>query len=479
MPHVPQTGPVNRPSWLARLRAALLAQPGADGAGTILLQLTLIILWHPVVLLLAWAATEHIMVPASKFWHELGLTSSYIRSVDAPELSLPSGAEQWRALLVGLALLAIVEACLVYLPIWVTTRPTQLSLPRFVRLWWRTWLWGTLLIPAGAVLISLLPEPANEAGPLGLPVYMLVLPFYFLAAPAWLAWREKPRRPRLARWRPVCPECGYSLRRAVADRCPECGQPFPTASRVYRRWAWQRLVWDRANRGSLLFAYIKTIFMIVFRPRRAARGLLLPDHYPRAIRWAATHLLLLALLGLALGSDLYFTKVITDPLTGAPDYHESGPAAGVVSVWAAQSAIAWLFVTGGMPLLGIALGVAIPGRHPAAKRGIAKWSLFASLIPLFVFLASYGISVTRDSWLIAGSGIPWWNALFWDRSAAQKVLVWMPPLYAVWWALGVSANPYLPRRSLGVFAVHAALYIGVWVVLTTVCFNAEGLGDLL
>ena len=65
---------------------------------------------------------------------------------------------------------------------------------------------------------------------------------------------------RVSRWRPVCPDCGYSLRGATSDRCPECGVPYPTTARTYRRWAVRRLPWDRLHRGSLLIAYFKSPF---------------------------------------------------------------------------------------------------------------------------------------------------------------------------------------------------------------------------
>ena len=80
-PSVPEPGLVNPPSRLARLRAALLARPGAHGVGTILLQLLLIVLWHPVLFALAWTASAEIVVPASKFWHDIRLTRSYVSEV--------------------------------------------------------------------------------------------------------------------------------------------------------------------------------------------------------------------------------------------------------------------------------------------------------------------------------------------------------------------------------------------------------------
>ena len=270
------------------------------------------------------------------------------------------------------------------------------------------------------------------------------------------------------------------MRRPATDRCPECGQPFPTQSRVYRRWAWRRLTWDRASRGSLFFAYIKTMLAIVFTPRRAARGLLLPDHYPRAIRWGVLHIVLTALLGLALGSDLYFTlfavNTIDDVQGVWSQFERPPPTVSTVALWATQSLVAWLVAIGVLPLLGILLGVSVPGRHAAAKRGMAKWSLYASPIPLLVLV---GAAVANGWHGLLFRGIGWWSLLLRYSLPAPALLLLVAAAYAVWWALGAAGHPYLRRRGIGVFVVHVALYLVTWLLVTGLLFNPDGLRALL
>ncbi len=92
----------------------------------------------------------------------------------------------------------------------------------------------------------------------------------------------------------------------------ESGTALPTASRVFRRWAVRRLPWDRAQRGGIVSAYVYTLLTILFCPWRAGRALVLPDNWPRTVRWANAHLLLAVVAGALLHNEQYFAWALKD-----------------------------------------------------------------------------------------------------------------------------------------------------------------------
>jgi hypothetical protein len=331
-----------------------------------------------------------------------------------------------------------------------------------------------------SVALAILPAPGFGAAlALGMATYLTV-------SPGVMA-RAELRPGRLAaRRQPVCPECGYSLRRLLSRRCPECGSEFPTFCRGLLRWAQRRLAWDRTARGSLLFAYAKTTLMLAVWPSSAARGLAIPDHGTRALRWAAAHLAVLALCGTVIGSDRYYWAwargTLSDPV--AASFRMTPPLpqpAGLVAIWAAQSLAAWCITAVAPPLLGVLLGIAIPGRHPLARRSIAKWSLYLSLIPLLVLGVCYLtqfyalMRAAGYSWTAMMGPLPWPPP--WQPRVPPTILLAVP--YGLWWAIGVSVNPYLRARGPRVFASHAALYLGAWAVLTNLLFPTGALRSLL
>jgi hypothetical protein len=436
------------------LAAALLGRPGADGAGVAVLQLLLIVLWHlmlflgPAVLQGGW---KGLLLPA-----DLAslLASAFVGCVGA-------------------------EGLLAYIPYRIVTRRERFSFRYFTRLWWRTCLWGLLALPVAVLSDYRTLSPLTVLLP-----YLLAA--YLLAGPAWLAHRERRPHVRRTRWQPVCPECGYSLRRLTSDRCPECGEAFPTPSRVYRRWANRRPPWERKARGSAFFAYVRTVLLIIFRPTRAARGVVIPDRYGKAIRWAIFHLVVVALLGTACVSQPYFRDLVltrvTNPNWGF--FATLKPSGGDLLAWSTQSLVMWLAALSSFPLVGIALAIAAPGRHPAARRAIVKWSLYGfagvsvglglmilvSVVPtLVIALASTGaIRINLARWYgFLGSTLP----LHW-------LTVWAL-LYGCWWAMGNAANPYLRRRGWAVFLAHALTYIAVWLILAKVLFDPGALQALL
>ena len=464
---------------LRALWDALLARPTTRARLGVAVQLVLIPLWHVgLVLVLPWAWYEG----ASRASARTGGPPTQIVAegpLPSPSLGVTETEAALLTILAGTALLGA-EGIIAFIPFRIVARRLSRPFAPFVRAWWRTCLWGSLLLPLAAYLEgSLTPGTAPDGA--AWPVSAL----YLLLGPAVFAEGEVRRSGlRMSRWRPVCPECGYSLRRAVSDRCPECGEPFPTTSRVYRRWAVRRLPWDRRNRGSLLFAYINTVLLIVFCPCRASRGLVTPDHHGRPVRWAVGHLLLAALLGTVAGSELiyptWFTELFAPVVPRPGTVWENGATHARFVLWIAQSFLAWLIVMAPLPALGVALGAAVPGRHPAAQRAIARWSLYGAVLvlPLHVAHCTAKLVVWASTTGSTGLMLPF-TGISRPFLAPSCPPTFLAVLYGLWWARGVSAIPYLSQRRLPVFAAHAALFICVWLVLAKVLFPATELASLL
>lgn len=481
-------------SLLARITDAVLAKPGVRGWLSPAIQLVLIVLWYPLLLFLLGAPAlfelmSSLRVGVSRLWHAMGLASPYTLSLTGSSGDLASG-ELLTTL--GVLLIAVpVTGVLAYIPFTllgvVPRKHPEGELRVFVRCWWRAALWATLLVPIGACAIAVLGSWDARYWVFEVPDWVLIvlvngcLWAYFLGAPTFLGARElRFRRQRLARWRPVCPECAYSLRRLHGDRCPECGTPFPTTSRTFRRWAIQRLIWDRASRGSLLIAYLRSAFTITFCPCRAGRRLGIPDRYGRAVRWAVAHLLLAVLICTAGGGEPWrvgwVLRHLSDAaLSQAPETAQTRlPSTGRVIVWTLQSLIAWLIALGLLPLLGMTLGAAVPGCHPVAKRGIVKWSLYASFIILPVLIAWYAARVAAMPWRQQGTLF-----VFVYGYLRRPPLALLAGLYALWWARGVCVNPYLHKRGFNVLLVNWFVFVAAWLMLTWVLLNPGPLEDLL
>ena len=149
---------------------------------------------------------------------------------------------------------------------------------------------------------------------------------------------------------------------------------------------------------------------------------------------------------------------------------------GVAALWTLHSVLAWLVVLGTLPALGAVLGAALPGRHPVAKRSIAKWSLYASHVivvaVVICFVAGPLGSILRWASVPAPA-----TCLLWFPTQPPLLLLAVP--YGLWWASGVAVNPYLGTRGWKVFLVHSAAFLGAWLLLTRVVFAAGPLESLL
>jgi hypothetical protein len=280
---------------------------------------------------------------------------------------------------------------------------------------------------------------------------------------------------RMSRWRPVCPECGYSLRGLEKPRCPECGVDLPSANRTFRRWAIRRNAWDRLHRGSLLTAYIGTLLCVLFAPWRVGQHLAIPDHWGRAIRWALFHLLLCALGAVLLSQEDYYVWQIADRLHPIfehhiTDFHPWDANLPHLSLWAAQTLFAWMLVLASFPITGVLLSLVVPTRHRAAKLTSAKWSLYSTPVLAGALAAWY---VHYLIWPDTS-----YNTNYYHPPLSLEPLVWV---YALWWAAGMSMNQYGRRAMQGPPALvfWGLLYGCVWPTVVYLLFPGGLLEALL
>lgn len=279
---------------------------------------------------------------------------------------------------------------------------------------------------------------------------------------------------KLARWRPVCPECGYSLRGLTQPRCPECGIDFPTTSPTFRRWAVRRLPWDRLKRAGLIRSYLTTILLIFFCPCRAARGAAVPDHWGRAIRWAAVHLLLAAVVATFLADGQGYVRWVVNHFRPDPFRHpymfmyEESPADRVV-IWTTQSLLAWVATLTVFPLIGSLVSLGVPGRHRAAKLTGAKSSLYLSPVVALWIAVWYGYHFINPPVSLGGYELP----------PPTVPVSFLMGVYALWWASVMACNPYARSRGIGEFLLYVLLFVAVWAGLAWGCFRTGPLETLL
>ena len=360
-----------------------------------------------------------------------------------------------------------------WLPFRIVARRERDPSPLFIRACWRTCYIGLFVIPAGA----LAAECLNSLQWINEGVWILwVLLAYWLLAPALFARDELRRRTvRLARWRPACPECGYNLRKLAENRCPECGEPFLTTQRAYRRWARPRLLWDRRLRGSGWSAYLKSVLLLIFRPGLAADGLILPDRNGRATRWCLAHVLLLSIAAVVTRSQYSLRELLGllfEPADGIMAVQ--GVSAARYWIWLTQSLCAWLIALSLLPALGAGLAYALPGQPRIARRGFVKWSLYA--VAPAALLAAGGF-IVHLSFFVGPFNFS--NPLLLRLVERPPTFFVIVLLYAFWWARGVTANPYSQRTGFEWWILHFVIYIAAWLALYHLVFPPDALEALL
>jgi len=235
-----------------------------------------------------------------------------------------------------------------------------------------------------------MPEPARRSRVFNIGPLLLTQ----ISRIDFLISRRRRSAMRLSRWPPVCPECGYSLRGLTQPRCPECGVDLPASVRTFRRWAIRRIPWDRLQRGSFIWSYLRTVAVLIVNPVRGARALIVPDRWGRCIRWATAHVGLAAVAAAILGNHRQYLSWarnrIRPPVYRSPQiFNFADVSPEQILAWIGQSFCAWSIVLLLPVLIGCAISYGLPGRHPAAKLGGVKWSLFLTPIFLLSLAASF------------------------------------------------------------------------------------------
>jgi hypothetical protein len=432
----------------------LLARRTANTRRAEYTYLLLILLWHLVVF-----TTTIVLVD---WWLGFGAIPPIPQPFEWNRVR-----EQWLHPFFGafLLVLVLVEGLVGWLFFRVVNRRHRPNSRLFIRSWWRACGWGTITVP----VLSFMIANASMQYDIGMNGILLG-PIFLMLGPAWLVQDElKPHR--RSRWRPECPECGYSLRGLPEPRCPECGMGFPTKSSTFRHWAVRRLAWDRSPRGSPLAAYLKSLASVVFLPGRAARGVAVPDRWKRCGRWAAVHFLLAALAGMLLGSGRQYVRWLDHriwPPTFQPPhlFGLTEPPFDRVTLWAALSFLAWLLPLLLAVLIACLTSFCAPGRHRAAKLGGVKWSLYLTPLFLLVLTAWHGFFFVFPPH--AQGTMP--RVLAYKLPAPEIPLWVLIVPYGVWWAIGMAANQYNRARNWTATAGYASAFFAVWLLTTRVLF---------
>ncbi|MCA9253886.1 MAG: hypothetical protein R3E58_18825 [Phycisphaerae bacterium] len=458
------------------------------------IQLLLIVLWHWTV----FAGTIDLIkseIDFNQFELELDV------SVAAVEFRFISDFISNSSSKIGIPAVICFEGILALFVFRVVVRKLKPAFSVFVKYWWRTNLWGIVGLPITGLLIAEVSWEfyllSDIMSVLELAcVFPLIWVLISTPVPALLfkddfargavrcclkcgrdaccarsgcdyCMLDVPSPPvKMSRWRPVCPDCGYSIRRIVEQRCPECGNEFPATGKAFRRWAFRRLPWDRSPREFVAKAYIKSLCWIVFLPWRAARGLAIPDRTSRAIRWAMLHfagtVISLALLshGLHYVRWLQF-KLFPSILNQLEPVKWNDYLIKQTPIWAVHTLIAWGTVLLVAVLTGCALSYLLPGRHRAAKLGGVKWSLYIVPIYLLATVVWYPVEL-----LFTGFPISFLAQSFWSLIGIQDTPYWfLVTVYAVWWSWGISANQFNRRRQILACLPYFWLYFGTWLLI--------------
>jgi len=437
----------------------VLARPTSGGRGECYAHLLLVVVWHCIVFPGTTALVEWCL--------------GYGVSIREPWQSWDEVLWEARLLIAIFVGVIALEGAIGFLVFALVNRRQRPGFRLFLRTWWRACGWGTVVVPSLACMAALSCK-SDECEFFALLASLVLLAL----APAWLV-RTELKIYRRSRWRPECPDCGYSLRGLREARCPECGGAFPTKSRAYRRWAVRRLPWDRSPRGAALFAYLKSVACIVFRPARAARGLVIPDRWLRCGRWAVAHLLLTALAAALLADGQEHFRWIWNSICPAefelpPPFIGSGAPIDRMFIWMAQSVLAWFVSLLLVMAIAGAVSFFVPRRRRAAKLGGVKWSLYATaLFPLALvaWYSYYFVFPPVDPWemyLVGPMPTP-----------PPEVPLWFPVVpYAAWWALGIAANPHNRVRNWTAALFYLSVFFAAWLLVAYALFAPGALEEL-
>src|SRR5438876_11478595 len=80
----------------------------------------------------------------------------------------------------------------------------------------------------------------------------------------------------------LCGSCGYDLRGAVSDRCPQCGRRFDRDHLIAKLIPWEQRRFIGRTR-----AYLRTVRLVCFRPSLVAEKVAMPVSVRAARRFRA------------------------------------------------------------------------------------------------------------------------------------------------------------------------------------------------
>jgi len=203
----------------------------------------------------------------------------------------------------------------------------------------------------------------------------------------------------------------------------------------------------------------------------------------RAVRWALVHILITACGAALLGRQQYFIRHAAaiaweSPQENPFDYHISTMSTVRLLRWYGLNVSAWIVALALIPALGALLSVGIPFRHRATRYGGVKLSLYlTAVIPVILaigWLYHLPIHPLLTQLAVLGdiqlpSSLP---------SPLTKVSL-SAACFAVWWAIGVSGNPFNRRRGWRPIIVNLGLFVAAWLLITRILFPAGQLGELL
>ncbi|MGE3180456.1 MAG: hypothetical protein AB7N71_02420 [Phycisphaerae bacterium] len=320
----------------------------------------------------------------------------------------------------------------------------------------------------------------------------LIVPL--VLAPALFFEKRLKRGLLQSTWRPVCPECGHSVRGAVSDRCTECGEVFPAIDRPGYRWGALRLPWER--RGANMFLrYGPTEFLVLFRPFRAGARCAVPGRFVRVWLFLIPAIaVVIATRAAAVGIPAIIMKW-KQPRTTATlstkqflealwndvyQFLTNGWLDELSRVW-----LPWLMLLLAFPLVGIFLVWLFPiVGSAAARRTRMKWSVYAALAPIALAVAYVLMPIMHSTYAspnVIFRGMPdapWRSDRIW-QVLQTFVPILLATCYGAYWAAGLSRNPFNHYRGFGIFALLLMIYVSAWWLIETVLFPPGVLVTLL
>ena len=203
---------------IGRLVRILFARRAGGRALPAVIQIFLILLWHPAIALFMAAIPFDLLTEISSyFWYQLGVRSTYEGQTTVVYDDSASGTI-WAVLWFAVAYLTpiLLEGLFGWIAFRLIVRRPRPRWYRFVRHWWRACLYGCVVAPSSFLAVALSPLGHSWGA-----VALLPIAVYFCVTPAILARRELARRGR--RIAKLCPICQYCLRGISGETCPECG----------------------------------------------------------------------------------------------------------------------------------------------------------------------------------------------------------------------------------------------------------------